>query len=140
MRRTLWIGFALVATAAVGARRPAAAQDAPAEPGAAPADRLALATERVVVFKDGYALFAKSGTATADKDGRVFTDVVPDAAVLGCLWASADGRKVLGLHAGWVETQATRDREESCLSVLDLLRANVERDVVLSLARAGKDA
>jgi hypothetical protein len=126
----------------VGAPRAALAGDPPAAAPAgptAPADRLTLATERVVVFKDGYGLFAKSGTATADADGHVFTDAVPDAAVLGCFWAASDGRKVLGLHAGWVETKTKRERTESCLSVLDLLRANVNREVILGLTKENKD-
>src|SRR5436190_12770284 len=64
----------------------------------APADgSLALTTERVVVFKDGYALFVKAGTATADAEGRVSTTAVPDSAVLGCVWAKGDDRKVLGM-------------------------------------------
>ncbi len=99
--------------------------------------RLALATERVVVFKDGYALFVKAGTATADARGRVFTEQVPAGAVLGCFWATAAEHRVLGLHAGWVETEVERERKESCLSVLDLLRANVGREVTLGSTREG---
>ncbi|MFO0932582.1 MAG: hypothetical protein U1E39_07720 [Planctomycetota bacterium] len=99
--------------------------------------RLALATERVVVFKDGYALFVKAGTATADARGRVFTEQVPAGAVLGCFWATAAEHRVLALHAGWVETEVARERKESCLSVLDLLRANVGREVTLGSTREG---
>lgn len=112
---------------------PAARADDPSPASA----RLALATERIVVFKDGYALFVKAGTATADARGRVFTEQVPDGAVLGCFWATAGERRVLGLHAGWVETAVERERTESCLSVLDLLRANVGREVTLGSTREG---
>jgi len=47
-------------------------------------------TDRVVIFKDGYGLLAKSGSGTADAQGDAFTDDVPDAAVLGCFWAIAE--------------------------------------------------
>lgn len=109
------------------------------DPPPAPSSRLALTTERVVVFKDGYALFVKVGRATTDAAGRVFTEQVPDGAVLGCFWATAGPQKVLGLHAGFVETKAAVERTESCLGVLDLLRANVGRGVALGLTRE-KDA
>ena len=135
MRRIrLALSAALLSLGAFDVPRAAVAGDLPAV-APAPVDRLTLSTERVVIFKDGYGLFVKSGTATADADGHVFTDAVPDAAVLGCFWAAAEGRKVLGLHAGWVETKTTRERTESCLSVLDLLRANVNRDVALGLTK-----
>lgn len=123
----------LVAVAGTTSARPAAADD----PEAA---RLSLTTERVVVFKDGYALFVKRGTAKADASGRVFTEQVPDGAVLGCFFATATDRRVLALHAGWVETETTQERTESCLTVADLLRANAGRDVVLGLVREGEAA
>lgn len=123
----------LVAVASMTPARPAAAE----EPEVS---RLALATERVVVFKDGYALFVKRGKARADASGRVFTEQVPDGAVLGCFWATADDRRVLALHAGWVETETSRERTESCLTVADVLRANTGRDVVLGLVREGDAA
>lgn len=131
MRRLHVLLIALFAVVVPG-RRVARADEPPPE-GA----RLALATERVVVFKDGYALFVKAGTATADARGQVFTEEVPAGAVLGCFWATAGERRVLALHAGWVETQVDRERKESCLSVLDLLRANVGREVTLGSTREG---
>ena len=50
------------------------------------ASELELKTVRVIVFKDGYTLIIKRGVATTDKAGEVFTDEVPDAAVLGSFW------------------------------------------------------
>ncbi len=135
IRFPLLFAIALLLVLPVLPGMPQLPRAARAEESAADASRLALTTERVVVFKDGYALFAKAGTATADADGRVFTEQVPDGAVLGCFWATATDRKVLGLHAGWVETKVARERTETCLSVLDLLRANVGRAVVLGLTR-----
>ncbi|MCC7139536.1 MAG: hypothetical protein IT460_14025 [Planctomycetes bacterium] len=114
--------------------RPARAADAPA---AGAPSVVAWKTDRVVVFKDGYAMWTKSGTAVADPDGFVHSDEVPDEAVLGCVWAEADGRRVLGLHAGVVETTEARERREPCLDVRELLRVNVGRAVVLESARDG---
>lgn len=125
----------------LGARAdgPAPAPAAPSDPAPAPdPSSLALVTERVVVFKDGHALFVKRGTATADAAGRVTTGAVPAAAVLGCFWATSSSGKVLGMKAGWRESTAVRVHEEPCRDVADLLRANVGRDVVLGLAKDGK--
>ena len=54
-----------------------------------PNDRLALSTQRVVVFKDGYYLAIKHGTAVTNKQGELSLDDVPDAAVLGSMWATS---------------------------------------------------
>ncbi len=94
--------------------------------------RLTLTTERVVVFKDGYALFVKKATATADAEGRVFTDQVPEGAVLGCFWATGNN-KVLSMRAEWDERQEERASESNCISTLELLRANKGKMVKLGL-------
>lgn len=104
-----------------------AGEAVPAAPG-----RLTLATERVVVFKDGYALFVKKGTATADAEGRVFTDQVPEGAVLGCFWATGNS-KVLSMRAEWDERQEDRATETNCVSTLELLRVNKGKMVKLGL-------
>ena len=70
---------------------PALAQDeASATTTAQDAHRLELTTEKVIVFKDGHCLVIKRGKATTDDDGRVYTDAVPDSAVLGSFWATAE--------------------------------------------------
>ena len=62
------------------------------------ASELELKTERVIVFKDGYALIIKRGVATTDKAGEVSTDDVPDAAaVLGSFWAAPDGGRLISM-------------------------------------------
>jgi len=66
--------LAILACAPAGAAEP--------EPG-----RLALKTQRAVVFKDGYALLIKEARGVADASGRAFTLEVPDSAVLGSFWA-----------------------------------------------------
>jgi hypothetical protein len=108
-------------------------------PGLAPeeAGRLALTTERVVVFKDGYALVVKSAVATADDRGRVFTDQVPDTAVLGSFWATADDLVVRAMWAEWVTDEQVRSVEGRCLTIPEVLRANVGRAVVLDAAMGG---
>ena len=40
------------------------------------ANELDLKIERVIVFKDGYSLIIKRGTATVDEQGEVFTEDV----------------------------------------------------------------
>lgn len=117
--------------------------DDPAPSPAAPSDptaksdpsELALVTERVVVFKDGHALFVKRGTATADATGHVTTAAVPAGAILGCFWATSPSGKVLGMKASWQERTSVRVHREACRDVAELLRANVGREVVLSLQR-----
>jgi len=94
---------------------------------------LELKTERVVVFKDGYALVVKSGRAVADPEGRVFTDDVPDRATLGSFWASAQGKSAIAMRAEWVDRKRTISARGPALSILDLLRAN--RGKMLRLVR-----
>lgn len=88
-------------------------------------------TERVVIFKDGYGLFAKVATATADEEGRVFTSKVPDAAVLGSFWALAEGNKIAGMRAEWDERREERATVGAALTTLEILRANPGKSVTL---------
>jgi hypothetical protein len=119
--------LALVAFLAAGS--PSQAEDDPPQPPS----KLLLRTERAVVFKDGYALFVRKGTARADEQGHVYTDEVPDAAVLGSFWAFSEEDALLGLEARFVEATHTRTEEAACLTVLDLLRANQGRRLTLGL-------
>lgn len=95
-----------------------------AEVDPAEARALEFANERVVVFKDGYGLFVKSASGDADAEGRLFTDEVPDAAVLGTFWATADGDEIVGMKAEWIEQTQRIEKETDCVSSLELLRAN----------------
>jgi len=85
---------------------------------------LALTTERVIVFKDGYCLVIKRGTAVTDDAGEVFTDDVPDAAVLGTFWAVPDEGRLVSMHAGWKTTDEAADKEFSCRETIEVLLAN----------------
>jgi len=104
-----------------------------AAPAPAPAEQVRFATERVVVFKDGYALIIKAGTATADAQGRVFTPDVSDSAVLGCLWAVGDEAKLAGMKSEWVDSRRVQKADAPALTIRDLLRANTGRKVTLTL-------
>ncbi len=86
---------------------------------------LELRADRVIVFKDGYCLVVKHGTATTDADGVVFTDDVPDAAVLGSFWAIPEQGTIRSLVAGWVESEATNRREVNCTSILEIVHSNL---------------
>jgi hypothetical protein len=104
------------------------AQEKPAHTAAS---QLQLATERVIVFKDGHGLIVKNGKAIADAQGKVFTPQVPESAILGSFWAMSDGQKLLAMEAGWEEKREVREKRTSCINIPELLRANVGRRVTL---------
>jgi hypothetical protein len=94
---------------------------------------LRLETERVVIFKDGYSLFVRKARATADAEGNVHTFEVPDAAVLGSFWAFSTDKQLVGMKAQFVTERDKRDEEASCITILELLRANKGKLVSLGL-------
>lgn len=104
-----------------------------------PASRLSLATERVAIFKDGYALVVKTATATADAHGRVFTEQVPDAAVLGCFWASTDRGRIVAMRAELVKDEFEERRETVALTLAEVLRVNTDRRVKLRLSSPAEE-
>lgn len=127
------LALAVAASCASALGRSDPAPD-PAQATALAAAQLELTTERVVVFKDGYALFVKRAVGVADERGRVHTGEVPDAAVLGSFWAAiSDGRAPL-VRAEWVETKVEERSERPCLTMAELLRANAGRTLTLELA------
>ncbi|MEO8270688.1 MAG: hypothetical protein ABI557_13275 [Aureliella sp.] len=97
------------------------------EPSIQPPDasQLQLKSERVVVFKDGYCLVVKQGVATTNSEGVVFTDEVPDAAVLGSFWAVPELGTIKSLVAGWVDTESKTNREVNCTSILEIVKSNI---------------
>lgn len=99
---------------------------------AAPSDgHLKLKTDRVVVFKDGYALFVKTAEGVADDRGRVYTNEVPEGAILGSFWAFADGKPSLTMRAEWVDHFDRKSTKSSALTLGELVRANVGKRVTL---------
>jgi len=119
MRRPVPLLTLVLGTAAALAG-PASAED---EAGC-----LTVTTERVVAFKDGHCLVVKRATGTSDASGAVFTEDVPDAAVLGCFWATPDdGGRLFSMVAGTTESETTVTETFACTQYLEVLRANVGR-------------
>ncbi|TWT67421.1 hypothetical protein [Allorhodopirellula solitaria] len=91
------------------------------------ASRLKLTTQRVVVFKDGYCLVVKEGLATTDAAGCVYTDEVPDSAVLGSFWAVPTSGKIRSLVAGWVHSETQSKIETDCSNLAEIIASNLGR-------------
>jgi hypothetical protein len=100
------------------------------EPG-----RLALVTERAIVFKDGTCLIVKKATGTSNAAGEVFTEEVPDAAVLGTFWATPlDGQaRLVSFVASTKETEQAKSEKAPCLRMLELLSVNTGKKATLDL-------
>jgi len=99
---------------------------------------LSLKTERAVVFKDGHALLVKSVTGKLDGTGTGFIENVPDSAVLGTFWAMSPDGKTVGLRAEYAERETTLEQKTTCLSMADLLRANIGKSLTLMLTNSGR--
>jgi hypothetical protein len=111
----------------------ARAADELPEVGALASSGLEFETQRVVVFKDGYGLFIKHVTGVVGADGRLFTNEVPPAAVLGTFWATADEHDIVSMKAEWVEQKSCSEQVIDCVSKADLLRANEGKPLSLEM-------
>ncbi|WP_254508532.1 DUF4139 domain-containing protein [Anatilimnocola floriformis] len=94
---------------------------------------LELTTQRVIIFKDGYSLIIKKGTATSDKEGEVFTDEVPEAAVLGSFWATPEQGRLISMVAGWKATKNSEEKQIPCTQPLEILLANKGKQAKIEL-------
>jgi hypothetical protein len=94
---------------------------------------LELSTERVIVFKDGYAMVVKKGIARTDKDGLVYSDDVPNSAILGSFWAIPSKGTIKSMVAGWVDTETESEREINCTNVVEIIKANIGKTCKLTL-------
>jgi hypothetical protein len=127
MRYPLPAAFcALVATCGL-----ATAQDQPPEADAP--NRLQLKTERIVVFKDGHCLLIRSGIARSNDAGEVFTEEVPDSAVLGSFWATPDRGRLRAMTASVASVEETTTEEVACAQYLELLAANEGKSATIEL-------
>lgn len=90
-----------------------------------PNDQLNLTTDRVIVFKDGYYLALKSGTAVTNKDGEVHLLDVPDNAVLGSVWATSSKGKLTAMVASRETVKQSEEISAPCLQTVEVLQANV---------------
>ncbi len=97
------------------------------------ASELELKTERVIIFKDGYSLILKRGVATSDKSGEVFTDDVPDAAVLGSFWAMPEQGRLISMVAGWKATKDSAEKQMPCTQPIEILLANKGKQAKVEL-------
>jgi hypothetical protein len=94
---------------------------------------LKLATQKVIVFKDGYCLFLKEGAATTNKASECFTDDVPDSAVLGSFWALPKEGKLVSMRSGWETVSTKTTKEVPAVGFLDVLLANQGKRVRLEM-------
>ncbi|MDY7229697.1 hypothetical protein [Hyalangium rubrum] len=98
---------------------------------------LALATERVVVFKDGHALLVKQAEAVADARGATYTDEVPESAVLGTFWAWTErGPALRAMRAQWLEQEVEREERGLCTDPASILEINPGKRVTVELENA----
>ncbi len=110
------------------------AAEAAEKQGEGRAGELRLDTERVVIFKDGHALLLKRAEAVADARGLVFTEQVPDSAVLGTFWAWTDrGPTLRVMRAEWVEQEVEREERGACTDPAAILTANPGKRVTVEL-------
>jgi hypothetical protein len=92
------------------------------------AGALELETKQVIVFKDGYCLVVKEGTATTDANGFAHTFEVPDAAVLGSFWAIPENGSIKSMVAGWETKKTTQTKEVNCTDTASIVEANLGRE------------
>jgi hypothetical protein len=124
MRFTTLAGAVLLVLAAATTH----AQDTPEESG-----RLRLETERAVVFKDGHCLIVKRAVATSNDAGEVFTEEVPDAAVLGSFWATPTQGRLLSMTASVEDVEETTTESVACAHYIELLSANKGKQALVEL-------
>ena len=103
----------------------AAASVMTAQAADSPNDQLNLTTDRVIVFKDGYYLALKSGTAVTNKDGEIYLLDVPDNAVLGSVWATSSKGKLTAMVASRETVKQSEEVAAPCLQTVEVLQANV---------------
>ena len=109
----MWASLGCSATLVEGANA--------AEPGGSELD---LKTERVIIFKDGYALVLKRGVAVTNDSGEIYTNEVPDAAVLGSFWATPKEGRISAMVASRVEEKEAKDKQVPCTQTIEILKAN----------------
>ncbi|MDX9719215.1 MAG: hypothetical protein RBU37_00605 [Myxococcota bacterium] len=106
---------------------------------AQPAGKLAAKTERVIIFKDGHALFIKKAQGSTDAEGRLLLEDLPEQAVLGTVWASSK-QQIVSIRAAHVEDDDALLDSGKADSMAEMLLANRDRDVKLSISGKELDA
>ncbi len=97
------------------------------------AQELQLKTDRAIVFKDGYSLIIKQAIAKSDKNGEVFTDDVPESAVLGSFWAIPAKGRMISMVAGWETTEKSEEQQLPVTQPIEILLANQGKNAKVEL-------
>ncbi|MFX0066077.1 MAG: hypothetical protein ACFFC7_28250 [Candidatus Hermodarchaeota archaeon] len=91
-------------------------------------------TDRVVVFKDGYCMFVKKITGKLDMAGRIITETIPEAMVLGSFWVIPENGKLTSVIAKQqIISRKARQETEKCLVFefdSDMAGKNVEVNLI----------
>lgn len=99
---------------------------------------VAMKTDEVAIFKDGYALVKKTGRGRLNADGELFVDDVPAAAVLGTFWATPGEGRLVGMTADEREFVDQTAEERICQSTAEMVAANIGRECEVTL-NAGRE-
>ncbi|MFC1463111.1 hypothetical protein ACFLQU_05855 [Verrucomicrobiota bacterium] len=92
-----------------------------------------LKTDKVIIFKDGYTMFIRSGGATCNERGEVHIEDVPDSAVLGSFWATSENGPAVAMTAGYhVETNKIEETV-ACIRYIEILEANKGKTCTVTL-------
>jgi len=86
--------------------------------------QLDLKTEKVMVIKDNYGLFYKTGEATTNENGQVYTSQIPEQILLGTLWTHSKRGKLQQVTFKWHEHEKKSIYPVTASSVLEILLAN----------------
>ncbi len=92
-------------------------------PLSADSHELVLETERVIVFKNGYCLVVKRARAPLSPEGEVYTEDVPEAAVLGSFWALDRSGPLQAMRASEQVEEVMETTRLACRSHIDVLRS-----------------
>lgn len=94
---------------------------------------LQLETERLIVFKNGYCLVVKRGRAPLSAEGSVYTEQVPEAAVLGSFWAVDAQGSLRALTASEHHEDVMETTRLVSRSHIEVLRSHVGEPVHLEM-------
>lgn len=96
-------------------------------------NRLTIKTERVIVFKDGHFMVIKRATGKTNADGELFTDEVPDSAVLGSFWATPKTGTLRSMTAGWTEAETKENKTVTATKHIEILESNKGKQATVTL-------
>ncbi len=94
---------------------------------------LKLETERLIVFKNGYCLVVKRGRAPLSAEGEVYTEQVPESAVLGSFWAVDSQGKLRAMTASQHHEDVMETTRLVSRTHIDMLRSHLGEPVHLEM-------